>query len=58
MSQSGTKTTTTTPRNTQAEVRQIRAAARQIASSKAASTRFLASTGMHRRNGQVKSRFR
>jgi hypothetical protein len=44
-------------RQIKAEVRQIRQAAREIASSKQAAIRFLASTGMHTRTGQLKPQF-
>jgi hypothetical protein len=45
-------------RNVRAEVRQIRDAGRRIAASRVESVRFLASTGMHKSNGQVKPRFK
>lgn len=53
-----TNKTATPARNVRAEVRQIRDAGRQIAASRAESVRFLASTGMHKSNGQVKPRFK
>jgi len=39
------------------EVRQIRDAAKKVASSKASAIRFLQSTGMHSATGQLKPQF-
>jgi hypothetical protein len=40
------------------EVRQIRAAGRKVASSKASARNFLVSTGMYCANGQIKQQYR
>ncbi len=43
--------------NLKQEVRQIRDAAKKVASSKASAIRFLQSTGMHSATGQLKPQF-
>jgi len=48
---------TARPRDIQAEVRQIREAARKIVASKQTAIRFLASTGMHTAKGRLKPQF-
>lgn len=44
--------------NVKQEVRQIREAAKKVASSKESAVRFLRATGMHSSTGQLKPQFR